>query len=186
MWQVIPQHASCADSSVWVRGRRLTQIRLGAAHSENESGTMDSQGGSKQQRRGRKVGGGQDGRELAALNLLCGLFRCLTDPKTVRELWSHAVVVIQQPSCDPNICVVRVRRPLGNERSRGGRVSKTITTYWFLLYVLHYSCTAKRGEEKEPRRRRSKPKRRLRKKPKQKQHIKIKKQRGPSGIFPMF
>lgn len=29
---------------------------------------------------------GQDGRELAALNLLCGLFRCLTDPKTVREL----------------------------------------------------------------------------------------------------
>lgn len=122
MWQVIPQHASCADSSVGVRGRRLTQIRLGAAHSENESGTMDSQGGSEQQRRGRKVGGGQDGRELAALNLLCGLFRCLTDPKTVRELWSHAVVVIQQPSCDPNICVVRVRRPLGNERSGAGGV----------------------------------------------------------------
>lgn len=148
---------------------------------------MDLQGASKQQRRGKGSGRekGKDGRELAALNLLCGLFRCLTDPKTEEAMISC------RRRCHPTtlvwpkyICSAGASTPWGMRAAvAGGRVSKTITTYWFLLYVLHYSChyTAKTGKRKSKKKQQAKEK--TEEKPKQKQQHK---QRGPSGIFSMF
>lgn len=74
-----------------------------------------------------------------------GLFRCFLFTVTCRELWevwSH-VVVVTLPQTTYDLHSFSTTFLLGGD-------SETITSYWFLLYALHYSCSSPKEEPNRP------------------------------------